>query len=150
MVSRYSDLRVEDIDKRLLTLHRKIIQLPEEAEPPFSQNQQAMRLYQMLTQMDCQSELLIPLVEKVFQEKPDLTLREMMPLVLAWYDDRPKSVATPPKANKVNPVKAKDWHTLESQDLRYLYAQKDQATMYQTVRNHGFVLDLKHPDKWAV
>ncbi|MBY8177686.1 AAA family ATPase [Vibrio fluvialis] len=150
MVSRYSDLRVEDIDKRLLTLHRKIIQLPEEAELPFNRNQQAMRLYQMLTQMDCQSELLIPLVEKVFQEKPDLTLREMMPLVLAWYDERPKPVATPPKANKVNPVKAKDWHTLESQDLRYLYAQKDQATMYQTVREHGLVLDLQHPDKWAV
>lgn len=143
LVSKYSDLRVEDIDKRLLSLHQKITQLPVEAELPFGNNEQAMRLYNLLSQMDCSSELLISLVKKVFREKPKLTLREMMPLVLSWYDEDQDSIIGKPKMVKAKLVKRTDWSTLESNDLRFIYSQAKKGDTYQSIQEKGLILNLK-------
>lgn len=144
LIAKYSDLRVADIDKRLLSLHQKINEIPEEPELPFSNNEQAMRLYNLLSQMDCQSGLLIPLVEQVFREKPKLTLREMMPVVLDWYDEGKKQAVQKPKAPKSTLIKRTDWSTLESCDLRFVYSQLDKKEdIYSALKDNQLILDLK-------
>lgn len=144
LIAKYSDLRVADIDKRLLSLHQKINEIPEEPELPFSNNEQAMRLYNLLSQMDCQSELLIPLVERVFRDMPKLTLREMMPVVLDWYDVGKKLAVQKPKAPKSTLIKRTDWSTLESCDLRFVYSQLDKKEdIYSALKDNQFILDLK-------
>ncbi|MBF4264352.1 transcriptional antiterminator, partial [Vibrio anguillarum] len=141
LIAKYSDLRVEDIDKRLLSLHQKINQIPDEPELPFSNNEQAMRLYRLLVQTDCQSEILIPLVEKIFREQPKLTMREMMPVVLDWYDESKMFVDQQPKATV---VKRADWSSLETCDLRFVYSQlTKKEDMYSALKANKLILDLK-------
>ncbi|CAM3708640.1 AAA family ATPase [Vibrio aquimaris] len=144
LIAKYSDLRVEDIDKRLLSLQQKINQIPKEPELPFGHIEQAMRLYNLLLQTGCQSKILIPLVEKIFREQPTLTLREMMPLILDWYDEdkqKPKSMI---KARKQTLIKRSDWPCLDSSDLRFVYSQLDQKEdMYSAMKDCHLVLDLK-------
>ncbi|MBF4448619.1 transcriptional antiterminator, partial [Vibrio anguillarum] len=141
LIAKYSDLRVEDIDKRLLSLHQKINQIPDEPELPFSNNEQAMRLYKLLVQTDCQSEILIPLVEKIFREQPKLTMREMMPVVLDWYDESKMFVDQQPKATV---VKRADWSSLETCDLRFVYSQlTKKEDMYSALKVNKLILDLK-------
>ncbi|WP_029836804.1 AAA family ATPase [Vibrio parahaemolyticus] len=144
LIAKYSDLRVEDIDKRLLSLHQKINQIPDEPELPFSNNEQAMRLYKLLVQTDCQSEILIPLVEKIFREQPKLTMREMMPVVLDWYDESKQFVDQQPKAPKATVVKRADWSSLETGDLRFVYSQlTKKENMYSALKANKLILDLK-------
>ncbi|MFB2730084.1 AAA family ATPase [Shewanella mangrovisoli] len=144
LIAKYSDLRIEDIDKRLLTLHQKIQALPKEPELPFSNNEQAMRLYNLLVQMDCRSDLLIPLVEKIFIERPKLTLRDMMPIVLEWYENGKEQLTNAPKPAKAALVKRTDWNTLESDDLRFIYSQIGKSeSIYEALKDNGLVLDLK-------
>ena len=144
LIAKYSDLRVEDIDKRLLNLHQKINEIPDEPELPFSNNEQAVRLYNLLVQMDCQSELLIPLVEKAFLERPKLTLRDMMPIVLEWYDEGLKLAEQKPKTLKPTLVQQTNWAGLESDDLRFVYSQLDKKEdIYTTFKDKKLILDLK-------
>ncbi|EGQ7972256.1 AAA family ATPase [Vibrio parahaemolyticus] len=144
LIAKYSDLRVEDIDKRLLSLHQKINQIPDEPELPFSNNEQAMRLYKLLVQTDCQSEILIPLVEKIFREQPKLTMREMMPVILDWYDESKQFVDQQPKTPKATVVKRADWSSLETGDLRFVYSQlTKKEDMYSALKANKLILDLK-------
>jgi len=56
-----------------------------------------------------------------------------MPIVLEWYAE-PNSAQRPSKA-KVVKIKPTDWHTLDSEDLRFKFSQLD--------KNASFYLDLK-------
>ncbi len=144
LIAKYSDLRIEDIDKRLLSLHQKINEIPDEPELPFNNNEQAMRLYNLLVQTDCKSELLIPLIEKIFHERPKLTLREMMPVVLEWYDEVKQLVDPKPKASMPTLVKRTEWISLESSDLRFVYSQLDKKDeIYSALKDNHLILDLK-------
>ena len=143
LIAKYSDLRVADIEKRLLSLHQKINEIPDEPELPFSSNEQAMRLYNLLVQTDCRSEILIPLVEKVFREQPKLTMREMMPVVLDWYDGSKQLADQQSKATKAALVKRSDWASLESSDLRFVYSQlAKKEDMYSAIKGNKLILDL--------
>ena len=144
LIAKYSDLRVEDIDKRLLNLHKKINEIPDEPELPFSNNEQAMRLYNLLVQTGCESELLIPLVENIFLERPELTLREMMPVILEWYDKGLQLAVQKPKTPKSTLVQRTNWASLESDDLRFVYSQLDKKEdIYRALKDNRFILDLK-------
>jgi hypothetical protein len=69
-IVRYSDLTIPDIDKKLLNLKsiikEKIVDQDADLEM-LAGNDQAKRLYNLLVGMDCQSKLVLPLVEKVFK-----------------------------------------------------------------------------------
>ena len=89
-------------------------------------NEQAMRLYHLLIAMDCNAELLPPLIDQAFKDYPKLTIRELMPVVLEWYEKpvKPKAV------KKRNKIPQKSWHTLESDDLRFKFSQADKDRLY--------------------
>ncbi|MCZ4311290.1 AAA family ATPase [Vibrio atlanticus] len=143
-INKYSDLHLSDFDKKALTLYQKISELPDEPALPFSNNEQAMRLYNMLVQMDCRSELLAPLVERIFEEQPKLTLREMMPVILEWYEESKVQESKEPKTVKPELVKHKDWVGLESDDLRFIHSQLNKTkSFYSALKERGQILDLR-------
>lgn len=140
LIAKYSDLQLIDIDKKVLNLRQKIDELKAEQvrEQPFQNNEQAMRLYNLLLAMDCNSKILPPLIEQAFKDYPKLTVRELMPIVLDWYEKPDK-----PKANKrQNKIQQKNWHTLDSDDMRFKFSQAKKGELYKTLKYGDELFDL--------
>jgi hypothetical protein len=149
-IQEYSDLCMPDIDHKLLELSAKIDTSLEAAfkktEPinQYAGNEQAQRLHDLLVNMDCGSNLIKPLIERAFKLHRDLTIRELIPIVLAWYETSNKheeAVKDKPKL-----IKRSDWCTLATQDLRFIHSQADEKnTVYQGVKQGNTIFDL---DAW--
>jgi len=143
-IAKYSDLQYKEIDKRLLELSQQISEVAAAKSDtfPFASDSEAMRLYNLLLGMGCESELLVPLVQKAFKDYPNLQVRGLIPLVLEWYEQMPNEVEGP----KEKPVliKLKDWHTLPSDDLRFGYSQhkKQSNELYQYYKQQGKIFDM--------
>jgi len=142
LISNYSDLKLPSIDKRLLELKALIDQqqTKKEAEPSFSGNDKAMRLYTMLQAMDCDSGLLQPLIEKVFKDHPNLSLPELSRVVLDWYASSMKPTKSP--RAKTEKIKQKDWHKLPSDDLRFKFSQAEKGKLYQELKYGKELFDI--------
>jgi hypothetical protein len=93
--------------------------------------------------MDCHSDLLVPLIEKVFADHSKLSVREMIPLVLGWYENLKQKQEKAPSNNIIH-IKEKDWHKLETDDIRFKSSQGDQSQMYETLKSQGTIFDLKY------
>ena len=65
LISQYSDLTIPDIDQKILLLSSKIDEVNAKGrdQPNFNNNEQAIRLYHLLLALDCNSDLVIPLIE---------------------------------------------------------------------------------------
>lgn len=126
LIVKYSDLHLPSIDKRLLELRNLIAQEQEEKkkEVSFGNNEKALRLYNMLQAMGCESDLLPALVEKVFSEHSELELPELTRIVLEWYKTEQEPTAVQKSKPKAKTIKSKEWHTLPSDDLRFKYSQR--------------------------
>ena len=140
-ILKYSDLTIPDFDEKLLKLRDKIDTLePDRPLPRYQGNAHAMRLHNLLVGMDCRSETIEPLVEKVFNEHPNRSIIDLMPIVLEWYqseDPVPKKAKT-----KSIVVKPSTWHTLDSDDLRFKSSQCDKnQSVYQKLKDSGLVFD---------
>ena len=140
LINKYSDLKLDDTDKKILELRQKIDELKadENKDKPFQNNEQAMRLYNLLLAMDCKSTLLPPLIEQAFNDYPKLTIRELMPIVLEWYEkpDKPKDI----KAQKK--IQQKSWHTLGSDDIRFKFSQAEKGKLYKDLNYGDELFDL--------
>ncbi|WDE05426.1 AAA family ATPase [Thalassomonas viridans] len=139
-IAKYSDLKLDNTDKRILELKQKIDEMMnrEDKVPSFQGNEQAMRLYHLLVAMDCDAELLPPLIEQAFKDYPQLTIRELMPVVLEWYEKPVK----PKAAKKRNKIPQKSWHTLDSDDLRFKFSQADKDKVYDDLTYGSELFDL--------
>lgn len=128
LIVKYSDLHLPSVDKRLLELRNLIEQEQEKKkkEVSFGNNEKALRLYNMLQAMGCDSDLLPALVEKVFKQHAALELPELTRIVLEWYktEHEPSSASKGNTKPKIKTLKPKEWHTLASEDLRFKYSQK--------------------------
>jgi hypothetical protein len=145
LIAKYSDLTIPDMDKRILALSAKILDAQSNSNLGRHQgNEQAERLHNLLVAMDCESDLIAPLVMRVFNEHPQLSVRELMPIVLEWYR-APSTTSIPLKA-KVVKIKVPDWHTLDSEDLRFKFSQSDQdVSVYQGLKQSNMIFDV---DSW--
>lgn len=143
-IAKYSDLKYKEIDKRLLELSQQISEVTAAKSDtlPFASDSEAMRLYNLLLGMGCESELLVPLVQKAIKDHPNLQVRALIPLVLEWYEQTPDEV----EEFKEKPVliKPKDWHTLPSDDLRFGYSQhkKQSGELYRYYKQEGKIFDM--------
>nr|WP_241674486.1 ATP-binding protein [Candidatus Methylobacter oryzae] len=91
LIAKYSDLIVPDIDKRILELSAKIDAAQSVSKSGlgrYGSNEQAVRLHNLLVGMDCSSDLIGPLIERAFNSYPNLSVRELMPIILEWYLQR--------------------------------------------------------------
>ena len=143
LIAEFSDLMVTNIDKKILGLHTQIqttLSVPDANVSLYNDNEQAERLHNLLVGMDCNSDLIVPLIKRVFSDHPNLQIRELIPIVLEWYKS-PPHVEGKKKKGKIKP---KDWHTLDSDDLRFIFSQCDDAsTMYQRLRSENRILDIE-------
>jgi len=80
-ISNYSDLVVPDIDMKILKLRESIEKkvLSDESDiETFNGDEQAIRLYNLLLAMNCESKLLKPLVTQAIEKYPKYTIKEFI------------------------------------------------------------------------
>jgi hypothetical protein len=140
-IVKYSDLTIPDIDKKILDLSAKI-DLAQAAPEllRYSGNEQAMRLHNLLLAMDCESDLLEPLIERAFSLYPKLSVRDLTPIVLKWYGSGEKEPTKPKNKSKV--TKLSEWHTLDTDDLRFKFSQCEKGqSVYQELKRSEVIFD---------
>lgn len=131
-IAEYSDLMIPDMDKKILELGSLLQSNHEglEVVVRYRGNKQAVRLHNMLTDMGYDSKLLEPLINRAFEDHPDMMLRDLMPLILNWYQtadtEKPKSTRS-----KTEIVRKATWHSLHSDDLRFLSSQAGNGGAFQ-------------------
>ncbi|MHB8181986.1 MAG: AAA family ATPase [Acidithiobacillus ferrivorans] len=144
-IARYSDLTIPDVDKKILELGNLLRSKQENINTVarYRGNEQAIRLHNMLVDMGYASDLLEPLICRAFKEHPDLVMKDLMPLILNWYqstDSEDSTSSTP----KVPVVKKEKWHTLDSHDLRFLFSQaSNEEDVYESLGQKGLFFDTE-------
>ncbi len=143
LIARYSDLTIPDIDKKLLDLSAVLKTQSEPASDSnhYGDNAQAEKLHNLLVGMDCEPDLFAPLIERAIEEHPQLGLRDKMAMIFEWYPKPVKKSKVVKK--KATYIKRDDWHTLESQDLRFQFSQADkEMDIYHILKKSNVILDV--------
>tara|TARA_Y100001954_G_scaffold233254_2_gene286187 strand:- start:29021 stop:30643 length:1623 start_codon:yes stop_codon:yes gene_type:complete len=140
-IAEYSDLIVPNIDEKLLELTASIKPhvLAAHNTSFLEGNSQAQRLYNLLVAMDCDEEIAERLVERVLDEFPDLSTPQMIATALELYESSDK----PRKSPKVKTVPQKKWHTLESEDLRFMFSENGPDEMYEQLKRNSMIFDVE-------
>lgn len=133
-IAQFSDLMIPDIDKKLLQLqsklHQKKFEFDEVSE--YQGCELSVRLHRMLADMGQDSPLLVPTVKQVVSELPEASMADLILIILEWLKEvKAESSAlqgdskTSDRTKKSKSIKQTDWHTLDSEDLRYQFTQKE-------------------------
>ena len=145
-IAQYSDLTIPDVDKKIIELSN-LLQSKQEninVAVKYRGNEQAIRLHNMLVDMGYESSLLEPLINRAFEEHSGLAVRDLMPLILNWYQNKESGVSVSVKPKKKT-VKKSDWHTLESRDLRFLFSQSaNEEDFQESLKKENIILDAEH------
>lgn len=147
-ISKYSDLVLKDTDQRLLELREDITN-----EPVISGDMDQLvtddekRLYMMLQQFGYDSSLLLETVKRAFKDHPKASLQELLPIITAWLSSPDHvEVKAKPKKSAFKRFKEKEWHTLPTEDLRFVSSQSKTADeAYRTLKSSGLVFPM---DEW--
>ena len=147
-IVKYSDMRVVDLDKRLIQLGSEIMEVVQKQEERlFGGNQEALRLYNVILQIEenFDEQIVVKLVERIFEEHPGQSIHEMIPILVNWYQSYEEPVR---KEKTKTKVKQKDWHDLDVSDLRYQYAycKEERLSLVERLEQNGQMFDL---DSWA-
>jgi hypothetical protein len=147
-IVKYSDMRVVDLDKRLIQLGSEIMEVVQKQEERlFGGNQEALRLYNVILQIEenFDEQIVVKLIERIFEEHPGQSIHEMIPILINWY----QSYEEPARKEKTKTkIKQKDWHDLDVSDLRYQYAycKEERLSLVERLEQNGQMFDL---DGWA-
>lgn len=155
-IAQFSDLVVPDIDKKLLQLQSKLDQKRDEFDEvsEYQGHELSIRLHRMLVDLGQDSTLLVPTVKKAVTELPEATMVDLIPIILDWLkadkvdnDDTNTDSRAKVSKIKLKSIKQKDWHTLDSDDLRFQFSQKDESeTFYEHLKtNTSLIFDV---DDW--
>jgi len=138
-IAEYSDLIVPNIDQKLLELTASI-KAPVNQETDYLEgNSEAQRLYNLLIAMGCDESRTVPLVERVLETHPTLLTPQMIALVLKWYE----SPASSAKPQKTKSIRQKDWQTLDSGDLRFIFSQSGPDEMYGQLKRNSMIFEVE-------
>lgn len=155
-IAQFSDLVVPDIDKKLLQLQSKLGQESAEFDEisEYQGHELSIRLHRMLVEMGLDSRLLIPTVNRAVFELPEAGIADLIPIILDWLKED-KIEITSLKSNvkakggtKISkPIKQKEWHTLDSDDLRFQFTQREEGEpFYEYLRdNTSLIFEI---DDW--
>lgn len=144
-IIKYSDMRVIDLDKRIIQLGTEIFNdVYKREEKLFGGNQEALRLYNVILQIEesFDEDVVAKLVTRVFKEYSDYSLHEMIPVLVNWYKST-EEVSVRKEKSKIK-VKEKDWMDLEFNDLRYQYAycKHENLSLVERLDKNGDMFDL--------
>jgi hypothetical protein len=133
-IAQFSDLVVPDIDKKLLQLQSKLHQKRSEFDEvsEYQGCELSIRLHRMLVDIGQDSPLLVPTVKQAVSKLPEASMADLIPIILEWLKEvKAESSAlqsdskTSDRTKKSKSIKQTDWHTLDSEDLRYQFTQKE-------------------------
>ena len=148
---KFSDLKLSDTDKRLLELRQRVAESAQQTPEEFAYQQlrtdEERRVYMALKD-EFDSTLLAPVIRQLFDQNPELTWIGLLPMVndqLTKSEQlQPKKEAKPNKGARASSIKRAQWHTLDSDDLRFVYSQSDSDTeMYSAMSKSGLVLNIQ-------
>ena len=152
-IAEYSDLITFEIDRQLLKLISRI------EESSLDQNDQlaeyrghteSIRLHNLLLELGYDSQILIPLVKKIFQEHPEKRLIELLPIIMRWLNEDISQDKSPSlsktKLSRGKSAKSNQWQTLDTADLRFQYSQKEnEHNFYEHLKAQtNIVFDIDH------
>jgi len=135
------------VDKKILELSTLLESSKDQIRKSvqYKGNDRAVRLHNLMVDMGCESDLLEPLIQRAFEEHSDLQLKDLLPIILDWYQSSEKTLPVTEK-QKIKSIKVKDWHTLESDDLRFMHSQAaNEDEMLDAARQLGLVFNS---DQW--
>ncbi|WP_253805269.1 hypothetical protein [Vibrio mediterranei] len=94
------------------------------------------------------STLLAPVIRLFFDLNPDLTWISLLPLVHEQLTNpeqlQSKKESKPSKGKKASSIKQAQWHTLDSEDLRFVHSQSDSDNeVYAAISKSGLILDIQ-------
>jgi hypothetical protein len=94
------------------------------------------------------STLLAPVIRQLFDQNPDLTWISLLPQVHQQLANpeplQTKKEAKPSKGKKASAIKQTQWHTLDSEDLRFVHSQSDSdSEVYASMSKSGLILDIQ-------
>ena len=133
-IAQFSDLVIPDIDKKLLTFQSQLQQRRAEFDEfsEYQGHEMSIRLHRMLVDIGQESPLLVSTVKSVIQKLPNASISDLIVVVLEWLKDEKldESISTKkikPRRSKAKAslLKQKDWHTLDNEDLRFQFSQKN-------------------------
>lgn len=148
---KFSDLKLSDTDKRLLELRQRVAESAQQTPEEFAYQQlrtdEERRVYMALKD-EFDSTLLAPVIRQLFDQNPELTWIGLLPMVHEQLTKpeqlQPNKEAKPNKGARSSSIKRAQWHTLDSDDLRFVYSQSDAGNeMYSAMRKSGLVLNIQ-------
>ncbi|WP_196159503.1 AAA family ATPase [Reinekea sp. G2M2-21] len=150
-ITKYSDLCISDIEKRVIQLSSHIIEnLQSQDEKRFEGNPTALRLFNMMLQIEpgWKEEKLESLVKNVVAEYPGLGFSELIQLLIEWNRVGGATPQKPAIVKKITKVPRRDWIQLGVDDLRYQYAycEEENLSLVERLEQMGEMFDL---DGWA-
>ena len=137
-IAQFSDLVIPDIDRKLLQFHTQLEHKKSEFDEvsEYQGHDLSIRLHRMLVEAGQESSLLVPTVKKAIKELPDASLWDLISIVAEWLkgvkpDENLLTKRTKLRISKVEAtlLKQKDWHTLDNEDLRFQFTQKNKEDM---------------------
>ena len=148
---KFSDLKLSDTDKKILELRQRVAESAQQTPEEFAYQQlrtdEERRVYMALKD-EFDSTLLAPVIRQLFDQNPELTWIGLLPMVndqLTKSEQlQPKKEAKPNTGARASSIKRAQWHTLDSDDLRFVYSQSDSDTeMYSAMSKSGLVLNIQ-------
>lgn len=150
-IARYSDLIVPDMDRKIFDLQREIQKVPVDTtiEDYLKQlsTEDERRIYTMFKD-EYDSTLLIQCIKVAYQQHPDLSRQQIIPIIFDLLSNKPTTQNTPKKdvpPKKAEYLKPKQWDTLPFDDLRFLHSQSsEESELYQALQKQGIVMNLNN------
>lgn len=154
-ISQFSDLIIPEVDKKLLLLQAKLEQKKEFMEDIdiYDGHQESIHLHRLLIELGYESNLLAPLIKKVFRENPKFDMKSVMPIILSWLHEQNEEFSSPSSANKPQDtqkirkqrIQPKLWQSLDNDDLRFQFSQKEnKQSFYEHLKNQtDYVINME-------
>ena len=150
-ISRYSDLIIPDMDRKVFDLQKMIQTMPLDTttEDIYKQlaTEDERRIYTMFKE-EFEPQRLIECIKTAYQTYPTAALQQIIPIIFSLLSsDIPISSGTKIKkaAEKVEYLKPKQWETLQQEDLRFIHSQYlTEYELHQTLKEKGIILDMKN------
>lgn len=145
-ISRYSDLMLPYIDKRLIQLQQDIATIKEKTPEELALEKLATedeRRFYLLLKDDYDSSLLVTTIRRAFTDNPSLGRPQLFPIIINWLSSDPQDTQTKTISEKKAKLSHRQWDTLEIDDLRYVKSQHTHAIdFYNQLKSDGTILDL--------
>ncbi|MDC7429296.1 ATP-binding protein [Acinetobacter baumannii] len=148
-ISRYSDLVIPDMDRRVFDLQQKIKSMPVDikSDDIFKQliTEDERRIYTMFKD-EYEPQRLIECIKTAYQEQPIASRQEIIPIVfhlLSTDIQLSNDIKVKLKPKKIEYLKQNQWDILSQDDLRFLHSQYLEAyDLHQALQILDIIINL--------